>query len=411
MLDESRHGSTDNLLQGDVNDEKDDELIVSTAPVRLQSNKWSPIASDSHAFVPALEGLRGVAVLLTMFCHCIEGPFILREASGSMGVTIFFVLSGFLITGVLIRLQKKSSQTNSRYSHLRVFYTDRTVRLLPALTFMIGTFFFIYRFVTPEEGSHIGRYSLLALFYMQNFHGLWVTDASPGPFGHMWSLACEEQYYLVWALVLPFIVACSVRKRAVIMLGFIAISFYARVITSMYPGTFFGADWHDSLFTNVWKMLLGSALRLVPLPRFLKSSLWAYVGLAGLGATLKAMTGPQPFDYMNARYGPGWQDLAAGSETWTDPLAAIFAAMIIISLHGKGVHNYILETRMLRFCGKVSYAWYLWQFPVLVFAGWERWWPAYGNTALAFMVAMVSTFIVEEPISLWYKAYKQRRCH
>lgn len=409
MLPTSNNGSEESLVEKTSFAEKDD-LIVSTA--RTQTNTtWSPISSDSHTFVPALEGLRGLAVLLVMFCHCIEEPFILREASGSTGVTVFFVLSGFLITGVLIRLQKKSVERNSTFGHLGVFYADRTVRLLPALVFMIAAFYYIYAYIVKDSSVKIGRYSLLALFYCQNLHGLWASETDPGVFGHMWSLACEEQYYIVWALVLPFILRGSMRKRTIIMGLSMAISFYARVITSMYPGTFFGAHWHDSLFTNVWKMLLGSALRIVPVPRFLRSPIWAYVGLAGLAGTLKAMTGPQPFDYWNPRYGPGWQDLAAGSETWTDPLSAFFTAIIIISLHGKNVRNWLLETRTLRFCGKVSYSWYLWHYPTLVYFGWQRGIQSYGNVAIAFMVAMFSTYIVEEPISLWYKAYKQRKGH
>lgn len=70
-----------------------------------QKSSWTTIDSLSHAFIPSLEGLRGIAVSLTIFCHCATGPRDMRDASGSAGVTIFFVLSGFLITGVLIRLK------------------------------------------------------------------------------------------------------------------------------------------------------------------------------------------------------------------------------------------------------------------------------------------------------------------
>jgi peptidoglycan/LPS O-acetylase OafA/YrhL len=250
-------------------------------------------------------------------------------------------------------------------------------------------------------------YCLLAVFYMQNMHGMWPERGNPGPFGHLWSLACEEQFYIIWAMVLPFIMRSSLRRKYVILTSLIGLSFFARIVTSMYPGTFFGMHWHDSLGTNVWKMLLGSSLRILPIPNGLLQRQTAYLGLLGLAGTLYAMVGPQPFDYWSPKYGPGWHDLAAGAESWTDPLSAVSAALIIIGVHGKGRGLWILEGRAVRFAGKISYAWYLWQASILVFSGWQRYYRAIADTGLAFMIAMVSTFLIEEPIGDWYRAYKK----
>jgi hypothetical protein len=78
------------------------------------STEWSPVDPMAHAFIPALEGLRGMAVSFTVLSHCLPGPQNMRDAIGSMGVTIFFVLSGFLITAVLIRVEVSGTVFPSR---------------------------------------------------------------------------------------------------------------------------------------------------------------------------------------------------------------------------------------------------------------------------------------------------------
>lgn len=86
-------------------DDQSNEELQTMHSGNDQKSSWTTIDSLSHTFIPSLEGLRGIAVSLTIFCHCATGPRDMRDASGSAGVTIFFVLSGFLITGVLIRLK------------------------------------------------------------------------------------------------------------------------------------------------------------------------------------------------------------------------------------------------------------------------------------------------------------------
>jgi hypothetical protein len=83
---------------------------VNGLAAKVKAQHWTPVDSTQHSFIPSIEGLRGVAVTLTTINHVIKRPLVFQEASGNMGVTIFFVLSGFLITGVLMRLEVSKSE-------------------------------------------------------------------------------------------------------------------------------------------------------------------------------------------------------------------------------------------------------------------------------------------------------------
>lgn len=134
---------------------------------------------------PALDGLRGVAILMVMLFH-----FGMPGATaGFLGVTVFFTLSGFLITGLLANEWDRTNNVS-----LRRFYTRRALRLLPALCFLLIVW---SPFRSPIEIA-------AAASYFTNWiisYNL-VSSLEFGPFGHLWSLAVEEQFYLIWPIVL-----------------------------------------------------------------------------------------------------------------------------------------------------------------------------------------------------------------
>jgi peptidoglycan/LPS O-acetylase OafA/YrhL len=262
------------------------------------------------------------------------------------------------------------------------------------------------------KATHVIRYALMALCYLTNVTSLWVKN-SPGIFSNTWSLACEEHFYIVWSLLLPFVCRASPRLRVPLIAGLIAASLSLRIYTGMYPGSFFGAHYYFNSFNNFWKMLLGASLRLVPIPpRFLKRR-WAYIGLGGMFAMLAfiAAVPSKPILTFLATLAPGWKDYKAAIRTWTDPIVAVCSLLIICGSHDAEGGPKILESQLLRFTGRISYAWYLWQLPLIdCFGGKISGKPiAYGNTAIAFMVAMFSTVYVEEPIRATYVAWKKRR--
>ena len=150
----------------------------------------------SFGFIPALDGLRALAVLGVMMYH--GGAPIL--GGGFLTIDVFFVLSGFLITSLLIGEWRKRLTI-----HLGQFWARRARRLLPALLVMLlGVAIYAKFFATPDEFANLRLDSLSALFYVANWHFIFAgtnyfnLTAQPSPLQHMWSLSIEEQFYFVW---------------------------------------------------------------------------------------------------------------------------------------------------------------------------------------------------------------------
>ena len=183
---------------------------------------------------PAIDGLRGFAVLLVIWFHSsyfvtigmeeqlggITYGYYLLSILGETGVDLFFVLSGFLITGILI-------DTAHDKHVFRNFYIRRSLRIFPLYYMVIGLFL-IYFFVMIGGGDLDGTKALLHLFYLQN----WTFEHNQDQFmllDHTWSLAVEEQFYLLWPLVFLSFYKGSVKDVVWICLGVIALSWGLRI--------------------------------------------------------------------------------------------------------------------------------------------------------------------------------------
>jgi peptidoglycan/LPS O-acetylase OafA/YrhL len=297
---------------------------------------------------PALDGLRGVAILLVVADHA----GYLREPAGGIGVTVFFVLSGFLITRVIV--EARDSGTWS----MPGFLANRFVRLFPALLLMVT----VVSAVMAQRGfraDRIADHAVPALTYWQN-----MAPRMRFPvFGQTWSLAVEEQFYLLWPLVLPWVLGRA-RPRHV-LLGAIAGS---AAVMIAFP--------HDWLPMHAYALLSGCLLALLgPLP-----GRWWLVPAGALGLVVSIRLAPT-FHQIYV-YGP---------------LVATPAAVLLVAgaVHGNGV----LELPVLRFLGRISYAWYLWHVPMLRLTE-----TTFGRTAaippiaLSFVAAVASTLLVEEPL-------------
>jgi peptidoglycan/LPS O-acetylase OafA/YrhL len=318
---------------------------LETPARRLPSQRDSLPASvlpGRRGFRPDIEGLRALAVLLVVAGH-IGVPGL---GGGYVGVDVFFVISGFLITSLLLR----EAEETGRISVAR-FYRRRAVRLLPVAAVVLVTTLIAARFLLPVV--RLGEYcrdALSAAGYYANLRFAAVgtdylsADRPPSPFQHFWSLAVEEQFYLVWPLlILAGAYLWRRRRPLVVILGVLVAGSFALSVfetARSAPWAYFGPH------TRAWELgagallaLAASRLRRVP----------AVLGWAGLAAILAAA-----ITYDDATAYPGWHAAV--------PVAG---ALALIAAAGRGGVGKLLGVRPMQTIGRLSYGWYLWHWPVL----------------------------------------------
>ncbi len=170
----------------------------------------------SSDYVQSLDGLRGFSILLVMVYHT-NAPFL---EGGSIGVDIFFVLSGYLITNTILK-----EKTKTGHLSYRNFYIRRALRLTPAFITMLTLFSLISFFLlSSEQSSSNITESLIALFYLSNWFRALSID-SMNYLGHTWSLSAEEQFYLIWPLALITLLKLKnwIRLSLTILVIFVAL--------------------------------------------------------------------------------------------------------------------------------------------------------------------------------------------
>jgi peptidoglycan/LPS O-acetylase OafA/YrhL len=338
------------------------------------------------AFRGDIEGLRGLAVLLVVLFHC-DVPGL---AGGFVGVDVFFVLSGFLITGLLVAEIEKTSKLD-----LLQFYARRVRRLLPAFALTLTTTLLIGAMIlTPHEldlAGHASRAAALNisnLFFDMNAGDYFAPDVKTNPLLHTWSLAVEEQFYLFW----PLMVLMSLRwGRSMKALGIVL---SAVTIISLAIGVWFTATRSTFAFyelpARAWEFSLGGLAVLLPYAARKISPLW-WLGLGWFGVL--SILGSAHFIEGNDGF-PGWIALI--------PVIGTAACVIAGTAHPHGGIGVVLHSAPLQMLGKLSYSWYLWHWPFLVFSAALlpnisfRGKAAAAGAALA--VAAVSYHFIENPI-------------
>jgi peptidoglycan/LPS O-acetylase OafA/YrhL len=334
---------------------------MSAAPVQAGGDsKRSPSASASHrpsrsgqsTFRPDIEGMRGIAVLLVVLYHVgipgIRGGFI--------GVDVFFVLSGFLITDLLV----KEAARTGRISFVQ-FYARRTRRLLPAAVLVLTvTLVASLLVLSPLEQFRYARSAVATSIYVSNLHFMrqatdyFAPNLASDPFLHTWSLAVEEQFYLVWPMLiaLGFGGRLPVRRLAKLIIVVCLVSLAACVWLSVVrrPWAFFGSP------LRAWEFGIGGLACLVPVAALRdRPGLCRALGWGGLVAVLvgaMTLTGHMLFP------GP-WALLPA--------IGTVGMLLAGTGTPGIGV-GMALGTAPLQHLGRLSYSWYLWHWPVLVLA-------------------------------------------
>ena len=322
-----------------------------------------------------IDGLRAIAVISVVLFHARSS----LVPGGFAGVDVFFVISGYLITSLL------APDFRARRFSLLAFYNRRARRILPALfAILLGSSIAAWWLLLPQDLLHYGASLIAVLSFWSNILFARSTDyfapaAALTPLLHMWSLSVEEQFYIVYPLVLGLTVHHAPKHFGYLLLGLLLASFAYDLRGLIAPGeTFY------STTARVWELLLGGVVA---------SGILPVAGLRtaaiGLFLILFALFVPLP---------------ASISYVFPATVACFGAASVI---HGGTGHRHIitrlLGSRPLVHVGLVSYSFYLWHWPVLVFARIYLLRPlAPGESALAivgsFILAEASWRYLESPL-------------
>ena len=357
----------------------------------LPSGDEAGTAPDDRRFRPDVEGLRALAVLLVVLYHA----GLPHLTGGFIGVDVFFVISGFVITGLLLRERRGTARTS-----IVDFYARRVRRILPAATLVIGVTvlatFVVLGVLSGDSTANDGRWAaaFLANFHFESVGTNYLTARlPPSPLQNYWSLSVEEQFYVVYPTL--FLVVASLRSRldlrarlAWLLIVVIMASYWLSVVqTSSHP-----AAAYFSPLTRAWELALG-ALIAVGTSWLRKVPVAAAAALTWVGAAAVVYSS-FVFDSQTAY--PG--SLVA--------VPVVGAALIVAG--GSAVPAWgaesVLGLRPMQWMGRRSYSLYLWHWPILILVA-ER----VGKSQLTFrenlpylavavLVSMASYRFVENPL-------------
>lgn len=290
-----------------------------------------------------IDGLRAIAVLLVIFNHLGVNYF----SGGFVGVDIFFVISGFLITSII---KQEIEENNFSFGN---FYKKRVLRLAPAYFLVLAVTTIVMSFLAAPNDfinyieSVLYSSGFIANIYMwQNLGGYFSSSADMTPLLHLWSLGIEEQFYLIWPIVLILLTKYIPRFRFILIIIAIVLSVIAsQILANIAPSIAYFL-----LPFRAFELLLGAALAFIPVR---KNSL-TYSNLAGLlGLTLII-----------------YSALSFSEKTVFPGMNALFPCLgtaIVIYFCRVGVFQKALSIKPMNFIGKISYPLYLWHWPLIVF--------------------------------------------
>lgn len=338
---------------------------------------WPVLPSPSTRYRPDIDGLRAIAVMLVVTFHAFPEAL----PGGFIGVDIFFVISGFLITGIIAR------ELDQRSFSLSGFYVRRIRRIFPALivvlcaTLVLGWLWLLpkaYAQLSADVFASAAFFSNIALLLQS---GYFDVESGKKPLLHLWSLGIEEQFYLVWPLIL--MLAARLRRGILVTASVIGIASFVlnvALIGSNPVATFYLP------FTRAWELLVGAAL----------ACSWSWISQTGAASHLRASAGLLLIAAAAGildphRAFPGW---------WA--MLPVAGAALLLSAPASWASRGLLATGPMVWVGLISYPLYLWHWPLLVFFGIIKFAPLTPLergliVGLSFVLAWLTYRFVESP--------------
>lgn len=337
-----------------------------------------------------IQGLRALAVVAVILNHLFERP-----AGGFVGVDVFFVISGFLISGLLVREVAASGRID-----FVAFYVRRARRILPmALLVVVVTVAATYLLYNSARGAAVRTDGVFAALFAANWHfaavgtDYWQTDGVVSPLQHYWSLAVEEQFYLFW----PWLIIAAAfigmrtgrRSPTSVTAGLMALVAAASFGYALWQVTAAPTWAYFSTFTRTWELAAG-ALAALALPLFgqLHTRLRSAMAVIGLVMILASLFVVHPESGIPA---PGVA------------LPVLGAVLVIAGGTGHTTRSMLLLTNPVsQYLGRISYSLYLWHFPAIILL--RVFFPDSGTAyalavlAVTTVLSVLSFHLVEDPI-------------
>ncbi len=304
-----------------------------------------PLGHSVIFYRPDIDGLRALAIIAVVGFHAFPNIF----PGGFIGVDVFFTISGFLITSIIF----KQSQTNT--FSFKSFYSRRIKRLFPALILVLGCgLIYGYFVMLPGEFKSLGKYTVSSVLFATNFTlygdaGYFDVVSEQKPLLHLWSLSIEEQFYLVWPILI-YLLSKKSRAFTFLMTGGLALfSFSLNIYFSFKnPSLAFYLP-----FTRFWEFLVGALASYIYSYSKISIPLPLYTPLSLLGFLLINFS---IIFFNKLLIFPGW---------WA--LCPTLGAFILLLCKDSALNSKIFSHKILVFIGLISYPLYLWHWPIFSF--------------------------------------------
>jgi peptidoglycan/LPS O-acetylase OafA/YrhL len=356
----------------------------------VQTRHPASARATQRSYAAALDGLRGVAIIGVLLFH--TGHL----AGGFLGVDLFFALSGCLITGLLLRELEATGRVS-----LTAFWGRRVRRLLPALVVMLVAVTLVVWATSPpdlvrttlSDGPWV-QANLVNWHLLAESAGYWDRFGSARVFGHLWSIAVEEQFYVVWPVAVVAVSRLTTRRHQAVALTAVLICVASLMAMLALRDDADPSRVYTGTDTRAFSLLLGAVVATSPVRLALVGRLGRCAGpvLAALAAAILA----------------GWVLVDGESSPWLFEgglFAHSLACALLIALCVEAPRSTVaraLAWPPLRWVGLISYSLYLWHWPVIVWLSEEtslRSWPlTLAVGVVSTVLAAVSKVLVEDPV-------------